>query len=163
LKNGLKMFIQLKELPGINNIINDFSRFLIILLFVYTGCSKLLGYEVFVNQLSQFAFLKKYAGFVAVSLSLLEIAVGLLIAINQTQTFGWWLSSVLMTSFTIYVLMMLLSRNHLPCTCCGVISSMTWRQHLIFNIFFMCLSWLALYNYYQLKNKIISTNKKEVS
>ena len=150
-------------LPGINNIINDFSRFLIVLLFVYTGSSKLLGYEVFVNQLSQVAFLKGYAGFIAVSLPLLEIAVGLLIAINPTRTYGWWLSSVLMTSFTIYVLIMLLSGNHLPCTCGGVISSMTWKQHLIFNIFFMCLSWLALYNYYQLKNKIISTNKKEVS
>ena len=150
-------------LPGINNIINDFSRFLIVLLFVYTGSSKLLGYEVFVNQLSQVAFLKGYAGFIAVSLPLLEIAVGLLIAINPRQTYGWWFASVLMTSFTFYVLMMLLSANHLPCTCGGVISSMTWKQHLIFNIFFMCLSWLALYNYYQLKNKIISTNKKEVS
>ena len=144
-----------------NNIINKLSRFLIVLLFVYAGCSKVLAHTLFVNQLSQIIFLKNIAVVVSIALPILEILTGFLIAGNQTQIYGWWLAYILMTIFTVYVAMMLLSKNSLPCTCGGVIASMTWKQHLIFNIFFMFLLWFMLLNYSEEKNKIISTNKRK--
>lgn len=150
-------------LSGNNNIIYNISIFLLVLLFIYAGLSKLLSHEIFLNQISKAAWLKKIAGLISILLPLLEIGTGLLIAASSIQIYGLWLASLLMTTFTIYVSMMLLSGNSLPCTCGGVIASMSWKQHLLFNIFFMCLSWFALYNHYKERNEIISTNKKEVS
>ncbi|MDQ2719437.1 MAG: hypothetical protein M3Z26_06690 [Bacteroidota bacterium] len=143
------------------NLVNNISQFLLVLLFVYTGFSKLLQHELFLNQINQIAILKKIAPLISVSLPMLEIATGLLIAFNRKQILGWWLASVLMASFTIYVSVMLLSKSSLPCTCGGVIASLTWKQHLLFNIFFMLMSWFVLYNYYKERNENISTNKRK--
>lgn len=145
------------------NQLNNFSQFLLVLLFVYTGFSKLLDHQLLTNQFSQIIFIKKFAPFFSISLPALEIITGLSIAVNRTQILGLWLASILMTLFTIYVSVMLLSKSSLPCTCGGVIASLTWKQHLFFNIFFMLLSWFALYNFYKKTNKNFSTNKKEVS
>ena len=144
-------------------IFNNVSKFLLILLFVYAGSSKLLGHALFVSQLSQVEFLKSFATFISFSLPVLEIVTALFIAFEQTQIAGLWLASLLMTLFTIYVAGMLILKSSLPCTCGGIISSMNWQQHLLFNIFFMLLSWDALYHYYKQASKNISTNNKEVS
>ena len=141
-----------------NHIINSISSFLIVLLFVYTGCSKLLAHQRFISQLSQIKLFTNNAVLISIALPLLEIVTGLLIIINCTQIYGWWLASILMTAFTCYVYAMLLYKSSLPCTCGGVIAFMTWKQHLYFNIFFMLLSWFALCNYYKERNKIISTD-----
>ena len=146
-----------------SKIFTNTSKFLLTLLFVYTGTSKLLGHTLFASQLSQLEFLKSFATFISFSLPVLEIVTALFIAFDQTQIVGLWLGSLLMTIFTIYVAGMLILKSSLPCTCGGVISSMSWQQHLLLNIFFMLLSWNALYHYYKQASKNISTNKKEVS
>lgn len=142
-------------------IFNNLSKFLLVLLFVYAGSSKLLAHELFLNQLSQIAFIKKIASPFSVFLPVLEIGTGLLIAFNNTQLLGFWIASLLMTAFTIYIAGMLILKSSLPCTCGGVITSMTWKQHLILNSLFMLLSWSAVYSFYKKSNENISTNKRK--
>lgn len=144
-----------------SEIFDNISKFLLVLLFVYTGSSKLLAHNFFLNQLSQIAILKKIASPVSVFLPMLEIGTGLLMAFNNTQLLGFWTASLLMTGFTIYVAGMLILKSSLPCTCGGVIASMSWNQHLIFNLFFMLLAWFGLYNLYKKSYKNISTNKRK--
>jgi len=146
-----------------SNTIYNFSKFLLILLFVYTGTSKLLGHDLFLSQISQIKFLKNIAQPISFLLPSVEIITSIFLAIDQMQRSGLWLAAFLLTIFTIYVAGMLLLKSSLPCTCGAVISSMSWKQHLWFNLFFMLLSWNALLHYYNPANKIISTNKKEVS
>lgn len=143
------------------NIIDKVSKFLLILLFAYTASSKLLGHQLFLNQLMQIEMLKKIAGPVSYLLPVLEIITAIFLAIDRMQITGLWLATFLMTTFTIYVAGMLFLKSNLPCTCGGVISLMTWKQHLWFNIFFMLLAWNALLHYYDPENKIISTNKRK--
>jgi hypothetical protein len=146
-----------------NNIIYKSSRFLLVLLFAYAGSSKLLGHELFLSQLMRMNMLHTVAGAIAFFLPALEILTAVLLAVERLQKFGLWLTAFLMTTFTFYVAAMLILEPSLPCSCGGVISSMTWKEHLLFNIFFMLLSWKALLHYHNPQNKIISTNKKEVS
>jgi len=146
-----------------SNIIDKVSTFFLILLFAYTGSSKLLGHQLFLSHLMQIQLLKTIAEPVSYLLPAVEILTAIFLAIDKMEILGLWLAAFLMTTFTIYVGAMLILKSSLPCTCGGVISSMTWKQHLLFNIFFMLLSWSALLHYYNPVNKIISTNKKEVS
>lgn len=145
------------------NIIYKLSKILLVLLFAYAGSSKLLGHELFLSQLKQIDMLKAIAGPVSFLLPFLEILIAVLMGVERVQAFGLWSAAFLMTTFTFYVAAMLILKSSLPCTCGGVVSSMTWKQHLLFNVFFMLLSWNALLHYYNPENKIISTNKKEVS
>ena len=145
------------------NIIENISKFLLILLFAYAGSSKLLGHQLFLSQLMQIEMLKGFAEPISFLLPILEILTSIFLTIDKMQITGLWLAAFLMTIFTIYIAGMLILKSSLPCTCGGVISLMTWKQHLLFNIFFMLLSWNALLHYYNPVNKIISTNKKEVS
>lgn len=144
-----------------SNIFYTTSKFLLIVLFVYTGSSKLMSHALFLNQLSRLTFIKDFAVLISFSLPALEIITALLIAFGRTQQTGLRLAFLLMTFFTIYVGGMLILKSALPCSCGGVIASMSWKQHLFFNLFFMMLSWSALYHYYKYTNKNISTNKRK--
>ena len=142
------------------NIIQASLSFLVIVLFVYTGVSKLIGHELFISQLSQICFLRSAAPFLSFLIPVLEIVTALLILINYTRLYGWWMAFTLMTLFTAYVFIMLQSNTALPCTCGGVLPVMSWKQHLYFNMFFFCVSWYMVLN---ITSQTLLANKKEVS
>jgi len=128
-----------------NKWITNACSFLLILLFVYTGTSKLLGNQQFREQLSQVSYLKTMAEPLSICLPVLELITGLAIAYKPTQSYGLYAAAILMTLFAGYVALMLLSdRTKLPCSCGGVIKAMSWKQHLYFNIFFMLLAWFTI-------------------
>jgi hypothetical protein len=58
----------------------------------------------------------------------------------RTRKLGLYISLGLMMAFTGYISYMMIFIPDLPCSCGGVISKMTWGQHLIFNVFFMLLA-----------------------
>lgn len=128
-----------------NKWIINTSSFLLVLLFVYTGTSKLLDHQQFMEQLSYVSYLKAIAAPLSICLPLLELITGLAITYKPTQSYGLYAAAILMTIFAAYVGLMLLSdKTKLPCSCGGVIKAMSWNQHLYFNIFFMLLGWLTI-------------------
>ena len=139
------------------------SRFLLILLFTYTGISKLSGHAQFAAQLSLQPDLAPVSLFLSWMLPVAELLTVLFLLFEQTELLGFLSSAFLMTAFTIYVGGMLLFQSALPCSCGGVIAQMTWKEHLIFNFFFTGLSWFALIRHFKQKTQRISTNTKEVS
>jgi hypothetical protein len=50
----------------------------------------------------------------------------------------------LMTVFTIYIAYMLLTSSHLPCSCGGVISKLSWKEHLWLNVLLSVLAAFSL-------------------
>jgi len=48
-----------------------------------------------------------------------------------------------MAILTVYLALMLGTEKHLPCSCGGAIESLTWRQHILFNLFFLALAGLG--------------------
>jgi len=117
---------------------------LLILLFLYTGLSKLFEHDKFVFNLTKSPLLSPFAGFISIALPIGEIVLAGLLLFKRTQSKGLWLSLGLMSLFTVYLTYMVSFYDKLPCSCGGVISKMSWTQHIFFNLFFVLLSWVAL-------------------
>ena len=117
---------------------------LLILLFVYASISKLLGFELFASQLHISPLLSPISKVIAVVLPTIEIIIAGLLLFKRTQMTGLVGSIILLLLFTIYIMIMLAFYKNLPCSCGGVIAKMTWKEHLIFNLFFIVLCGIAI-------------------
>jgi hypothetical protein len=113
---------------------------LFILLFVYTGISKLLSMEGFVKVLHRSTLVSRFAVLLGWFLPLFELFVAGLLVFPALRKTGLYLSLLLMVLFTAYIGWMLLYETGLPCSCGGVIEYLSWRQHLIFNTVFIVLA-----------------------
>ncbi|HET7119590.1 MAG TPA: MauE/DoxX family redox-associated membrane protein [Hanamia sp.] len=125
-------------------VFTDIISALFILLFVYTAITKLIGHESFKAVLSQSPLIGIKATILSWLLPILELFTATLLFIPAMRKWGFASSLILMLIFTGYITYMILFARHLPCSCGGVISLMTWSQHLIFNIFFTALAAIAL-------------------
>jgi hypothetical protein len=117
---------------------------LFIILFIYTGINKMMDYHNTKLQMQRSPFINNMAGFIAATLPTGEILLALLLIIKRTRLIGLYVSLFLMTLFTGYIWTMLTYSYDLPCSCGGIISKMSWHDHLIFNIAFTSLSVLAI-------------------
>jgi putative oxidoreductase len=117
---------------------------LLILLFGYTAFSKLLSHSLFETTLSRTPFISSGAAVLAWLVPLSELAIVLLLLFPLTRRWGFWGSLVLLSSFTLYLAIMLLTASHLPCSCGGVISALSWEEHLGLNLAMIGLTLLVL-------------------
>ncbi|HEY1165774.1 MAG TPA: MauE/DoxX family redox-associated membrane protein [Chitinophaga sp.] len=107
---------------------------LFILLFLYTALSKLSEIALFRLVLRSSPLISDYANLVSILIPASEILVSLLLFIPGTRRRGLYAAFLLMLIFTLYLAYMLSFTRQLPCSCGGVISRLTWKQHLVFNI-----------------------------
>ncbi|MBC8986681.1 hypothetical protein H9X96_12930 [Pedobacter sp. N36a] len=119
---------------------------LIILLFAYTAVSKLLEYDKFIFQmkLSPLSLMAILAPFLAWVVPLFEIILVGFLLFPKVRKVGFIGSIILLTVFEVYILGMLVSGLHLPCTCGGIVSMLSWKGHLFFNAFFIAIAYLGL-------------------
>lgn len=122
------------------NRITDIICALLAVLFVYAASSKLFDYNQFRVQLGNSPLIALYAGVIAWVVPTVELVIVLILTVKNTRSYGLQLSLVLLIIFTGYIAGMLLSGTHLPCSCGGVISGLSWKEHLLFNLFFMALN-----------------------
>jgi putative oxidoreductase len=129
-------------------IIIEITTSLLILLWIYTGLSKLIGHHAFLLQLQQQPFDQRFGPVISVLIPGIELsAVGLLI-FKVTRLIGLWLSVVLMAVFTVYIALILLHVfKSIPCSCGGVLQQMGWKTHLYFNIFYLLVSLTGLFHH----------------
>ncbi|HEY0612053.1 MAG TPA: MauE/DoxX family redox-associated membrane protein [Chitinophaga sp.] len=113
---------------------------LFILLFLYTALSKLSEIALFRLVLRSSPLISDYANLVSILLPASEILVSLLLFIPDTRRRGLYAAFLLMLIFTLYLAYMLCFTKQLPCSCGGVISQLSWKQHLVFNIAFTLLA-----------------------
>jgi uncharacterized membrane protein YphA (DoxX/SURF4 family) len=115
----------------------DGCAFALVFLFVYTASAKFLRIDIFAGQLERFPWISPSAKIMAWVVPSVELIVSALLLMGRTRVAGFYAALGLMLVFTTYLALMLGSDRHLPCSCGGVISSMTWKQHLFFNLFFI--------------------------
>jgi len=132
-------------------IVPDIIAALFILLFVYTAITKLIEHESFKTVLSQSPLIGINATILSWVLPILELFTATLLFIPALRKWGFASSLILMFLFTCYITFMILFARNLPCSCGGVISAMTWPEHLIFNIFFTTLAVVGLWVTYRNK------------
>jgi putative oxidoreductase len=124
----------------------NITSYLLILLFAYTGFSKLLVYATFKMQLERQPLTSNVAPTLAIILPVVEIVIASILLIPRLQKWGFRASFFLMLLFTLYVGYMLafVPTNSLPCSCGGIIKEMSWKQHLVFNIVFTAIALVGL-------------------
>jgi hypothetical protein len=128
---------------------------LLIVLFVYAASSKLFDYNQFSTQLGRSPLIGSYATVIAWMVPAIELIIVAMLTIKPTRIQGLYASLILLLIFTLYIAGMLLSGEHLPCSCGGVISALSWKKHLIFNLFFMALSIAGILLWWKQKNLMI--------
>jgi hypothetical protein len=117
---------------------------LLIILFIYTGLNKLLDYKTFEFQLGRSPFIQDFAEFISLFLPAFELIIATLLIIKKLRIFGLYGSFFLMALFTIYIYAMLHYSPYVPCSCGGILESMSWNEHLIFNILFVILTTIGV-------------------
>jgi uncharacterized membrane protein YphA (DoxX/SURF4 family) len=117
---------------------------LFIILFLYTGISKLMEYGVFEEQIADSPILKPIAPVIAWGLPLTEFLVTILLIIPRWRLKGLYASLILMIAFTLYIGAIMTFNKELPCSCGGIISELSWQGHLVFNSIFILLAFTGV-------------------
>ena len=114
---------------------------LLIILFLYTGLSKVLDFKGFKGEMYNQVFPHLTATFIIFTLPFVEILIAGALLFVKTRMGGFYASLILMLLFTIYTTSVLLHFfNRIPCSCGGVIKKLSWNQHLVLNLFFVTIS-----------------------
>jgi hypothetical protein len=129
---------------------------LIIALFVYTASAKLLDYYNFHFGLTESPFIAPFANILAWAIPAVEMLIAVMLIIPVLRPAGLYASGILMTLFTVYIAVMLLSGSEIPCSCGGVVEEMSWGAHIVFNSAFVALSAWGIY--LQRKKRRTNTN-----
>ena len=126
-------------------IIVEVISSLLVLLFLYTSLSKWLDFKTFTGEMNNQPFPNWITPWLVWILPATEVLIVLALLFEKTRLKGLWASFVLMILFTIYTALVLLRVFHrVPCSCGGVIKNLTWKQHLVFNLFFTGISFAAI-------------------
>lgn len=122
----------------------EIISFLFMILFLYTGVSKLMEYSVFKEQIAESPILQPVASFIAWALPLTEFIITGMLIIPSLRLPGLYASLILMIAFTIYIGAIMTFNKELPCSCGGIIELLSWEGHLIFNSIFILLAFIGL-------------------
>jgi thiol-disulfide isomerase/thioredoxin/uncharacterized membrane protein YphA (DoxX/SURF4 family) len=114
-------------------ILADIISFFFIFLFLYTGALKLTEINTFKQQLSSSPLMSSLAGITAWALPIGEILLAVFLFIPKTRLKALYATAGLMTLFTGYVIILFFIDDQLSCSCGGIISELTPRQHIFFN------------------------------
>ncbi|MFB3390283.1 MauE/DoxX family redox-associated membrane protein [Flavobacterium sp. LAR06] len=130
--------------PQIKNTIIESISLLYVLLFVYAAVSKMLDFENFRVQLGQSPLLSVYAWWVSFAVPAYEILISILLCIPRFKNIGLLFALGLMVMFSAYIFLILNFSSFIPCSCGGILEKMSWKVHLVFNLFFVFLALVAL-------------------
>ena len=114
---------------------------LLILLFLYASLSKFMDFKTFTGEMNNQPLPDSWTPFLVWFIPCTEVALSIALIFERTRLLGLYGSLVLMGLFTIYTSIILVHFfAYVPCSCGGIIKRLTWRQHLVFNLFFVALS-----------------------
>ena len=108
-----------------------------VLVYLYASVYKLFDYKFFVAQLELSPLLGGYAGSLAWLVPSSEIIGAMLLLVPKWRRMGMLLCTLIMTLFTIYITYILTFSPMVPCSCGGILATMGWREHLVFNSCFV--------------------------
>lgn len=130
--------------PHYKKIIIDIIAYLFILLFLYTAANKIWKFHNFEWVLGTLPIIGEFHKLIAYSVPTAEIITSCLLLVPLTRRDGLICSLLLMLAFTAYLLFMVIYTKDLPCNCGGVIAHLSWKQHIVFNLFFLAFSLIAI-------------------
>jgi hypothetical protein len=125
--------------------ISNTCALLLIFLMLYASISKIFEYNIFIQQLRLSPFFAiGHTKTIALMVLSLEMIIAVLFLIPHAQNIAFLLSLCLLTSFTVYIHIIQYS-EFIPCSCGGILGKLSWNDHIIFNIFFIIISFFGYY------------------
>ncbi|GGC53042.1 MauE/DoxX family redox-associated membrane protein [Belliella aquatica] len=122
----------------IKDFVTNTCTLILAFVFIYTAVSKVYDWEGTWDSLYNQVFPIWFADILFFALPVLEIGIAGLLVSSKWEKMGLWLSGILMVLFTGYVGLIYIGFfDRVPCSCGGVISSFSWGQHLLFNLFLL--------------------------
>ncbi|WP_111959406.1 MauE/DoxX family redox-associated membrane protein [Chryseobacterium lathyri] len=129
-------------------LIIDIVVLLLVILFLYTAVSKFVDFKGFTYDLNNQPFPNSLTPILRWLVPLTEIGIVLGLIFEKTRLLALYASLILMSLFTIYTALVLFHVfEYVPCSCGGVIKHLSWPQHLIFNLFFVVITYLAIWSF----------------
>jgi hypothetical protein len=129
----------------ISSTISETVTVIFIILFLYTGIDKIMDHLVFKEQIAESPILAPVASFAVILLPFFELTTVLLLVVPRFRLKGLYVALCLMLLFTGYIGAILCFDKHLPCSCGGLISQLSWKQHLLFNSICIALNLVGIY------------------
>lgn len=127
------------------SILTEVLTSLLILLFLYASISKYIDFAAFKRSMHHQPFPFWLSTIFIWTVPPIEISIAVLLIVPFTRLAGLYASLVLMSLFTFYIAGILLHFfPYVPCSCGGVISRLSWGQHLVFNVFFLLVAYLSI-------------------
>jgi hypothetical protein len=118
----------------------------LVLLWSYTASVKLLNINEFRQQMLKQALPLSLNKSLVWMLPSVEVLTTALLLLKRLQHLGLWVSFMLMLSFSGYVGLVVAGYyKRIPCSCGGVLQSMSWNIHLGFNLFFLLLTYIGIF------------------
>lgn len=122
-------------------LLSEFYALILAFLFAYTAIAKVYDWQA--TQLAIFNQVVPYwsKNLLLFGIPIVELGIAGMLLIPVWRRVGFLASFILMSAFTGYVAWVWLGiAGRIPCSCGGVISSLSWGQHLIFNLVFLTIS-----------------------
>jgi len=133
-------------------------------LFFYSAFSKLMDYDKSVGEMRNQIFSATIANILTWLIPTIEITLTFLLLFPNTRKIALWSSLILLSSFTVYIgIVMTGVFGRIPCSCGGILKNMSYGAHLIFNLFFvsLALSGLAIENGWISNNRFFNLKKRK--
>lgn len=148
-------------------LVTEIVCFMFSLLFLYTGISKIIDHDSFTRQIRYSPLLNTldigdfWVEKTVWMLSIIEISIALLLMVNVRRKFALSLGTGMMIMFTLYIGYIVTIAPFIPCSCGGVLESLSWSQHLYFNMSFIVMGIVAiLLSSTKSSSKLIDTQRR---
>ncbi len=115
-----------------------------IIIFIYAAVYKLYDRPFFEEQLLHSPLLGSFSKPLSYLVPISEIIASILLMVPKYRIWGLWSCWLIMLAFTLYIIYILTLSSYIPCGCGGILSTMGWKEHLVFNSVFVGMSALAL-------------------
>jgi len=120
---------------------------LLLLLWIPVSVDKILQHAVFRASMIRQPFSDQLGIILSYVLPILEVLVVVLLVIQRVRLYGFALSFALLLVFSIYITMGLVGTwEKIPCGCGSVISGLSWKAHLLFNLLFLSISGIGFWS-----------------
>jgi Methylamine utilisation protein MauE len=129
---------------GIYSKLITLFSLLLTILFVYTAVSKLIHLDLFQWRLELMPYISPHASSISWVVPFLELVIAGLLWFPKYRTLALYASFFLLGLFTTYIIVVLKYSDSIPCSCGGVISTLGWKDHILFNVTFMIMALLGI-------------------
>ena len=128
----------MKSPVSLTPVLAEGAAWLLSAVFVYTAVSKVYDWSGTRMAMYNQVFPIGMAEILLYVLPVVELGVAVLLLVPAWRRTGLLLSTGLMSLFTGYIALVWMGfTERVPCSCGGVLSSLGWGEHLVFNLVFL--------------------------